>query len=140
MSRRFDRHREPGQRQRAARAVTIPELIALLDTGRRLAAQALSEAEVEADVAPGGDHELTPFRIHLRDVQLDAFPGPSEVARLMFGAFLAAARAFSHTSAGPEARTACAAALMECARAADHFLTLHRTAQAEPWRRQFGDE
>lgn len=138
MSRGFDRHREPGKRQRQARVLAVPELLALLLAGEQLARAALEPAATERTVRDAGD--LVQFRIQLRDVALDTFPGPSELARLMFGAFLAAARAFAHPAAGPETRTACAPALLEAARAADHFLTLHRTAQAAPWQRQFGDD
>lgn len=113
------------------RIVSVPELMTLLVMAEGLSRDAL---ECRGERTP---EDLAAFRISLRDVTTEAFPGASDVARLAFGAFLCAARAYAHPTNGPEARTACAPVLFEAAKAADHFLTLHRTAQAEPWRRQF---
>lgn len=131
---RFDRHRDPGRRASPVRVASPAELMAVLELAERFA-RAATDLPSDVEHAPG---DLVQFRIRLRDISAESFPSPSEPARLVFGAFLNAARAFAHPAMGPETRTACAPLLREAARATDRLLTLHRTATAQgTWGRQF---
>lgn len=74
--------------------------------------------------------DLVQFRMRVRDVTAEAFPSPAEAARLVFAAFLNAARAFAHPLMDPETRTACAPMLREAARLCEDLISRHRTALA----------
>ena len=126
MTARFDRPRAPQRR------ASVADWIAALEAAERLA------DEAEGRTGAGGD--LVQFRLRVRDLAAEAFPSGSPLAQLAAAAFLNAARLFAHADAAPETRTACAPLLRAAARYLDDVLTRFRTAQADAWKRQFGDD
>lgn len=117
--------RPPGGRAN----ITVADWMAVAEDGVWLA----EAAQGEGDPERAGDFaaRLTDLRLRLRDLSAEAFPGPSEIHRLLAGAFLCVARAFAHAGGSAETRTACAGLLGVAAGEVDRLITLHRTRLAQ---------
>lgn len=107
-----------------------------------LAARVWRAAEAEdprsASADPEGD--LLKLRAWMQQLAAETFPGGAVIGQLLAGAWLNTARVVTHPATSSDMRTSCAPALRETTQLVDRLLTLHRAAQAEPWRRQFRDD
>lgn len=125
------------RRPAPARASVADWEAALLLAGRVWrAAEACDPASASAD--PEGD--LLKLRAWGQQLTPEGFPIVTPAKQLLAGAWINLVRVIAHPSTDSELRTACAPSLREATRLVDRLLTLHRAAQAEPWRRQFGDD
>lgn len=124
--------------KRTAPRATVQDWMAALALADRVWRAALAEDPGAFSADPGGD--LLKLHVWGQQLAAEAFPAVGAPSRLMVGAWLNVVRAIAYSGSTPETRTACAPALRETTQVVDQVLTLHRTAQAEPWKRQFGGD
>lgn len=100
----------------------------------------LAREALEAEAAtPGFGEQVFRFRAMVCDLAGETFPVEASSARHMAKAWLILASTWAHPTMPAEARTACAAFLLEGVRCLDRMLSDLRTAEAQGWMRRLGE-